>query len=170
MVPLIRTSWANLQDAYGSAADIPDLLRAIATDPRVSSSSVGPWFDLWSALCHQHDVYPASFAAVPHIVQILADHVDSACADFFLLPASIELARYRRGVPLPADLADDYLQALARFPAFVAAAAVGPWDATRARSILAAVAVAKAQHDTAELLLEIDDVDTGEVLQWYLSR
>jgi hypothetical protein len=55
-------------------------------------------------------------------------------------------------------------------PTLAGAAAVGPWDTTRCRSILAAVAVAKSQFDTAELLIEIDDGDASEVLRWYLSR
>ncbi len=170
MLPLESPVWVTLQHAYGSAADIPGLLREVAAEPVNSLPSEGPWFDLWSALCHQGDVYPASFAAVPHFVQTLADHIDCACFDFFLLPASIELARHRRGVSVPAGLADDYRQSLARFPALAGAAAVGPWDATRCRSILAAVAVAKSQFETAELLIEIDDGDTSEVLQWYFSR
>jgi hypothetical protein len=170
MLPLESPAWVTLQHAYGSAADIPARLREIAADPASSSPSEGPWFDLWSALCHQGDVYSASFAAVPHFVQTLADHIDCACFDFFLLPASIEVARHRRGVPVPANLADDYRRSLAHFPTLAGAAAVGPWDTTRCRSILAAVAVAKSQFDTAELLIEIDDGDASEVLRWYLLR
>jgi hypothetical protein len=169
MLPLESPAWVTLQHAYGSAADIPALLGEIAADPVTTSQSSGPWFDLWSALCHQGDVYPASFAAVPHVVQTLADHINCACFDFFLLPASIEVARHRRGVAVPADLVDDYRHSLARFPA-LAGATVGPWDTTLCRSILAAVAVAKSQFDTAELLIEIDDEDTSEVLEWYFSR
>ena len=96
--------WDTLQHAYGSAEGIPGLLREIAVEPDASSASEGPWFDLWSALCHQGDVYPASFAAVPHIVQALADHIECACDDFFLLPASIEWARSKHGVHVPTDL------------------------------------------------------------------
>src|SRR5258708_7117705 len=83
---------------------------AVPAEPVNSLPSGGRWFHLWSALCHQGDVYPASFAAVPHFVQTLADHIVCACFDFFLLPASIDLARHRRGVSVPAGLADDYRQ------------------------------------------------------------
>jgi hypothetical protein len=170
MVSLDSPIWFSLQHAYGSAEDIPALLREITAEPATSSASEGPWFGLWSALCHQGDVYPASFAAVPHIVQVLADHIDCACDDFFLLPASIELARSKRGARVPTDLADDYHQSIARFPTLAGIAATRPWDTTRCRSILAAVAVAKSQVETAELLIKIDDGDTSEVLEWYLSR
>lgn len=170
MVSLDSPIWARLQHAYGSADDIPALLREIAAEPDTSSPSEGPWFDLWSALCHQGDVYSASFAAVPHIVQALAGHIDRACDDFFLLPASIELARSKQGVRVPTDLDDDYHQSIARFPALAAIAATRPWDTARCRSILAAIAVAKSQVETAELLIEIDDGDTNSVLEWYFSR
>jgi hypothetical protein len=170
MLPLESPIWVTLQHAYGSAEDIPALLREIAAEPADSRPSEGPWFDLWSALCHQGDVYPASFAAVPHLVQTLANHLDRACFDFFLLPASIEVARHRRGVTVPDYLDEDYRESLSRFPTLAGAAAGGPWDTTRCRSILAAIAVAKGQLDTAELLIEIDDWDASEVLQWYFSR
>jgi hypothetical protein len=162
--------WATLQHAYGPAADVPPLLRAVAANPAVSSSADGPWYNLWSALCHQGDVYPASFAAVPHIVQALAANADGACFDFFLFPASIEVARNRRNVLVPEDLRSDYHHAIERIPTLASAASARPWDATMCRSVLAAVAAAKSQHSTAELLLEIDDADASEVLEWYFSR
>ncbi|MFF0742877.1 hypothetical protein ACFYVL_21015 [Streptomyces sp. NPDC004111] len=54
------TNWSHLTHAYGSAADIPARLDALASEP-----SSARWSDLWSALCHQGSVYPASFAALP---------------------------------------------------------------------------------------------------------
>ncbi|HTX05304.1 MAG TPA: hypothetical protein VMD06_05710 [Steroidobacteraceae bacterium] len=44
------------------------------------------------------------------------------------------------------------------------------WDATFCQSVLAATAVGKHHHGIAELLLEVDDADIGEVLHWYFSR
>ncbi|TGN73979.1 hypothetical protein E5083_24720 [Streptomyces bauhiniae] len=62
------TDWSKLSHAYGSAEDIPALLDRIASEPKPDL-----WSDLWSALCHQGSVYPASFAALPW----LADVADS---------------------------------------------------------------------------------------------
>jgi hypothetical protein len=76
-------------------------LQAIERDPSTSDANEGPWFDLWSALCHQGDVYSASFAAVPHVVRILALFPSKACFDFFLFPASVEIARHRSDVTVP---------------------------------------------------------------------
>ena len=170
MLSLESPAWSALRHAYGPAEDIPSLLRAVATDPATSSPSEGPWFELWSALYHQGNIYAASFAAVPHVVQILADHPTIACFDFFLLPALIEVARQQKSVAVSADLSEAYFQAVARLPVLAGAAAGRPWDANLCRSVLAAVAAAKSQADTAELLIEIEDEDTSEVLEWYLSR
>ncbi|MER5355611.1 hypothetical protein ABT093_35460 [Kitasatospora sp. NPDC002551] len=54
------TDWSRLSHAYGPADDIPDLLDRIASAPTDEL-----WNDLWSALCHQGSVYPASLAALP---------------------------------------------------------------------------------------------------------
>jgi hypothetical protein len=170
VLPLDSARWNELQHAYGSASDVPLLLRSIASDPASSSSTEGPWFDLWSALCHQGDVYSASFAAVPHIVNTLANATDRACADFFSLPASIEVARIRRNVPVPADLRLAYESALGRLPSCVAAVAARPWDDTICQSVLAAIAASKSRHSIAELLLVVDEPDILDVLKWYIFR
>jgi hypothetical protein len=62
--------WSQLHHAYGPADDLPALLAALSPDP-----DAPVWDELWSRLCHQGTVYPASFAALPR----LADHA-AACA------------------------------------------------------------------------------------------
>ncbi len=52
--------WAGLEHAYGDAADVPDLLRALDDD----DESFG---DLLGALCHQGRRFSASAAAVPYL-------------------------------------------------------------------------------------------------------
>jgi len=66
------TDWAQLAHAYGSAQDIPGLLEQAEPDVR---SEV--WTELWSRLCHQGTVYPASFAALPALT-LLARHWSAA--------------------------------------------------------------------------------------------
>jgi len=63
--------WAELTHAYGSAADIPPLLRHLREFPPATDYRAEPYFSLWTALCHQGPVYPASYAAVPHLVAAL---------------------------------------------------------------------------------------------------
>lgn len=52
--------WPSIRDAYGPASDIPALLERMVPDQRDEV-----WNELWSRLCHQGSVYPASYAALP---------------------------------------------------------------------------------------------------------
>jgi hypothetical protein len=54
--------WASLEDAYGSAERVPDLLRRAES---AGSEFGDEWDALWSHLCHQGTVYTASYAAIP---------------------------------------------------------------------------------------------------------
>lgn len=66
MLSLENPAWQNLADAYGSASEIPNLLRHLAANPDDEAA----WNDAWSSLCHQETIYSASIAATPHLVNI----------------------------------------------------------------------------------------------------
>ena len=106
--------WKQLQHAYGSAEDIPPLLDQLVTaSARFEDYEAEPWFSLWSALCHQGDVYSASYAAVPHIVQSASLRTANDKLQFVLLVVCIEASRNRKRAPeVPEDLAADYFQSL----------------------------------------------------------
>ena len=72
MLELDDPRWSELSHAYGGASDIPALLRQLAKSPRQQGTKEEPWFTLWSSLCHQGDAYSASYAAIPHIVEMAA--------------------------------------------------------------------------------------------------
>ncbi|MEH0822144.1 MULTISPECIES: hypothetical protein [unclassified Micromonospora] len=59
------TDWSQLRHAYGVADDVPGLLARAEPDPR---SPI--WGELWSRLCHQGTVYPASFPALSVLTEI----------------------------------------------------------------------------------------------------
>lgn len=115
------------------------------------------------------DVYSASFAAVPHIIQILSANPKSACFDFFQLPTAIELARRQRNVHVPDSLRTAYCESIEKLPSLVSEVSDRTWDATFCQRVLAAAAVGKRQYAIAELLLEADDNDIGEILSRYFS-
>jgi hypothetical protein len=161
--------WAELRHAYGSAADIPDLLRQLESLPP-SDGEREPWFSLWSALAHQGDVYTASFAAVPHVMSVLANAPEDADFAYFQFPAWVEICRAQTGMPVPADLSPAYMDALTKLPALVAAAATRPWDDAMLRSALAAIAVAKGEHSVAALILELSSDVVALFPTWLESR
>ena len=171
MVPLDSPQWSALRHAYGPAADLPPLLRSVASDVARSDAGEGtPWFELWSALCHQGDVYPASFAAVPHLVDAVALDPVHASYNFFLLPAAIEVARITRKTPVPQELQAAYFDSLKRLSLLAAQTLSRSWDNTLCRSVLAALAAGKGHIGTARLLIDIDEEDVDEVLTWYIRR
>jgi HEAT repeats len=66
---LDRVDWASLQHAYGSATDVPGMLRELASEGEASHA-----FDqLFGSLNHQGSVYSATSAAIPFLIQILED-------------------------------------------------------------------------------------------------
>ena len=159
MLPLDDPQWSSLADAYGPATDIPDLLRALAADPRPKPEyEAEPWFSLWSGLCHQEDVYTASYAAVPHIVAIASSAPGPIDFSFFQLPAAIEIARHRgRGPTVPTELATAYHAAIQSLVDCVALHRHDDWDEPMLLSALTAQAVAKGNYGVAEALSKLDE-------------
>jgi hypothetical protein len=169
VLSLSSSEWSNLSHAYGPAGDIPALLKQLESYPS-STGGAELWDSLWSALCHQGDVYPASFAAVPHIVQILSAAPQCAVFNFFLLPAAVEVARVEKNVAIPAELYASYFEALSRLPVLAAAGFRAGQDQNLTQCALAAFAVGAGDIDFARLLIELERRDLAEVLEWYLSR
>lgn len=158
MLSLDDPRWTELQHAYGSAVDVPDMLRALAlsTAPKTGYRDE-PWFSLWSSLCHQGDVYTASYVAVPHIVHLASEVKAPVDFSFFQFPAAVEVARVTgRGPNIPEAYADDYHPAIARLMENVSLHRNESWDQSMLLSAAAAQAVAKGHIDVAEAVLNLD--------------
>jgi hypothetical protein len=65
------TTWAELQDAYGSAEKTPELIAAAVASGQESGDA---WDELWARLCHQGTVYSASYAALPLLAHAARQH------------------------------------------------------------------------------------------------
>lgn len=105
MLDLASSRWTELTHAYGEASDIPVLLDHLKTASAPEDCQSEPWASLWSALCHEHQVFTASYAAVPHIVDIAAAKPgEERLADLHLVSV-IEALRHRdEAPPVPPDL------------------------------------------------------------------
>lgn len=90
------TDWAQLDHAYGDAADIPDLL-----DQARPEAAQDVWQDLWSRLCHQGSVYTASYAAIPALAEKARSWTPPQCFEPLILAASIIAST---DSPWPAEL------------------------------------------------------------------
>lgn len=80
------TDWPQLQDAYGSAAEIPALLDDAAS---TTDWDAPVWEELWSRLCHQGTVASASYAALPALARTAESRADLALDPALFLVASI---------------------------------------------------------------------------------
>jgi hypothetical protein len=169
MLSLDSRRWAELKHAYGTAWDIPTLLRQLSELPS-SANNAEPWFTLWSALAHQGDVYSASFAAVPHVVHALASAPSRADHSYFQFPAWVEICRAKNQVEVPEDLQSAYFESLAQLPVLAAAASNRSWEPGFLACALAAVAAAKGQPTVAEAVLELTPDVAREFLEWISDR
>jgi hypothetical protein len=162
--------WSELEHAYGNAANIPSLLEKLKALPE-SRDDAEPWFTLWSALAHQGDVYPASFAAVPHVIVALGTAPSRADASYFQFPAWVEICRAKNQVEIPEDLKTPYFESLDRLPGLVLQAASRQWEASHLACALSAIAVAQGQHSIAEALLEMSSPQVAEkFLEWHFDQ
>ena len=159
MLSLDSPEWIKLQHAYGSAGDIPDMLcRLKQSTAPVTDYESEPWFGLWSALCHQDDVYTASYAAVPHMVSIAEQSTTPVDLSFFQLPVAVEAARIKgRGPETPENLGTDYHLAIKRLADAVYVHRNEAWDCSMTIVASAAIAISKGHADLAMALLNLDD-------------
>lgn len=68
---LSSITWSDLSHAYGSAADVPQLLRDLtSTDEQIRGSALGT---LYTNIYHQGTVYQASAYAVPFLLELLGE-------------------------------------------------------------------------------------------------
>jgi hypothetical protein len=156
VLPLDSPKWSALTGAYGSATEIPGLLRDLESLPSNEGQEAEPYFSFWSALCHQGDVYTASYAAVPHMVRIMQTAPARVPWTLFLMLTCIEIARSNgRGPTIPPDLDGDYAAALAQVPDVVAIASKANWDHWYCGAALAAVAASKGFCRLAEAIMEL---------------
>lgn len=169
MLSLDSPHWSQLWHAYGSASDIPPLLRQLSALPEADGAKE-PWHSLWSALAHQGDVYPASFAAVPHVVAAATSAPLVASSTYFQFPAWVEVCRQKNAVPIPAELEAAYFGALQKLPALVAAASAREWDAEFLACALAAVAASKGYGSVAEVAQELTPEVATEFMGWFFER
>lgn len=158
MLDLDSDRWRELTHAYGGAADIPALLRQLPTAPVKSPAEQRePWFSLWSALCHQSDVYPASFAAVPYIIASAHDRQPAERAEYLILAGTIESMRHKPSAPAPsAELEPAYSKALQQAVPLTLEALQVESDPSRLQGLLAALAAFRGFPELGAAIADLE--------------
>lgn len=73
LLPLDDRRWSRLRHAYGYASDTPELIDWIRDEDRAGGWHSGEgtaWFEVYSSVCHQYSVYPATYAFLPHLIRM----------------------------------------------------------------------------------------------------
>ncbi|MEV6036530.1 hypothetical protein AB0L65_35620 [Nonomuraea sp. NPDC052116] len=95
--------WGRMRHAYGSAAEVPGLLRDLVDpDPAVRESALD---GIYGAVHHQGDVYPCTVAAIPFLLRI-AERPDLPGR-----PGVVELLAGMGSAEDPTELSGPYRQA-----------------------------------------------------------
>lgn len=166
MISLDEIAWSDLRHAYGCATNIPALLRQAEADPSPRQPTEDePWCTLWSALCHQGNVYSASFAAVPHFHRIATSASGPYAWDLLALPVAIEIARARQHVELPSAIGVAYRDALRQIPELVRASSTWTWDHAFTQAATAAIALSNGHIELADAILELGPAAVGAFLE-----
>jgi hypothetical protein len=126
--------------------------------PRTQRVDEEPWHSLWSALCHQYDVYSGSIAALPHLVDMAGERRPADRLDPLLLAGAIETYRHRQGGPeIPSDLEATYRAALGRGAGLTGEALAEERDEDAYRGLQAALA---AFHGYPRLAAGLNALET----------
>lgn len=169
MLPLDDPRWSTLKNAYGGSSDIPKLLLEAEKLPEDDDGDTEPYFSLWSALCHQGDVYTASYAALPHLIRIIEENPNRFRSTLLLLVHKIEAARLReRGPSIPEELNEAYQAALARIPVIANVLLSGKLTELETRVVLAACASAKGFSSLGDAIAELTPEITKRLLDDWL--
>ena len=161
MLDLNSSRWGELTHAYGNAADIPNLLRQLQTAPPQDNYRSEPWYSLWSALCHQGDVYTATYAAMPHIVAMASKKNRRERFDCLIFIGYAEACRHHKGAPpIPPDLATDYIAAIDAAPGIFLACLNESWDQEETRALLGGLAATKGLPELGEVIIGLDSTLT----------
>jgi hypothetical protein len=151
VLPVNSPRWATLAHAYGNASDVPQWLNVLASGEADERAEV--WHEIWSALCHQGSAYPASYAAVPYLVELAAqtDPEDPFRVECLTFVGHVAMSPDADVVP--EDLQADYAAALVRAePLAIAALDARPDDESTVVYLLQTVAALHGCVKTANLV------------------
>lgn len=110
MLSLESEVWRTLRHAYGPADHVPRMLRALRSKPTKKA-----WEDVWSALCHQGDVYSATYAAIPYMVEMALEAPPKGQFSYWHFVGAVAAGsspKLEEGIRK--EIRDDYLAALER--------------------------------------------------------
>jgi hypothetical protein len=149
MLSLDDERWQTLAGGYRVPFDPRPQLSKLAANHDTKAA----WHALWEGLHHQGDVGEASYAAVPHLVQIYRQR-GVVEWNTYAIVAVIELARDSGKNPeVPEWLKEDYLQAIRVLAEAGAAELLKAKNSEDIQAILSILAIAAGARMHAKFLI-----------------
>jgi hypothetical protein len=160
MLALDDPIWKTLRGGYRTPYDPTGALRQLYAGENVATA----WSELWNELHHQGDVGEASYASVPHLVEIQKQHGDLDWNAYALM-AVIEIERHRpRNPPLPEWLAPAYESAWKDVLDVALRDYAVTTDPLTARAILGVLALCKGLPNIGTLVATFDESETKKIV------
>ncbi len=106
MLDLNSDRWIQLQSASGHSRVVPDLIQSLS-----KRYNQNDWDEVWQQISHQQTLYPAAYAAFPHLLRLGRTHGIQSSADF-LYSCGYIAAPFECVEPTPDDLAAEFNEAL----------------------------------------------------------
>jgi hypothetical protein len=158
--------WQELKHAYGSAADIPGLLEVLREESTEEERKEA-WEEVWSALCHQETVYEATYAAVPHLVEVAkgAKTLKERAGVYFFVPFAFACSKYPEATQCPREFADAFDVALKELESLILEDLKLDWPPLDLRYTAAGLLFLKGDPAGGKLL-EAYDTLCDECVEW----
>jgi hypothetical protein len=150
MPDLADDRWPQLRGGYRTPFDPRRLIAMLQSNTDSSKA----WDELWNELHHQGDVGEASYAAVPHLVQL---YLETQTIDWntYALVATIELARGKGGNPeVPDWFSAEYFRAIQDLARKGLKEIEDAESDEEVRTILSMIALWKGARTHARMLLD----------------
>ena len=158
MLALDDGRWTMMTGGYRTPLDPRPLLSKLGS----GQDTPAVWHELWDELHHQGDVGEASYAAIPHLVDIYPRR-GRPDWNTYAIVAIIELARKEGTNPsLPDWLEADYFRAIQELAEIGAGEVLRAEDPDVVRAILSVIAIAKGLRVHGKYLVNYSDEEMLE--------
>jgi len=164
-LPLHDPKWDTLYGGYRVPYNPSSALQAI----HENGSTETAYAELWQELHHQGDIGDASYAAVPHLIEAIAEQRTVDWNPYALI-ATIEIARLNGNPPIPGWLEEEYANSIKSLADYALRDLASTNDALTIRCLLAAVALSKGIRKLGAILSHLDDSEYDELTETYFGK
>jgi hypothetical protein len=165
MLSLDDPRWKSLRGGYKVPYDPTGALRQLSA----GLNQAAAWAELWQGLHHQGDVGEASYAAVPHLVQIQMNRPELHSNAYALL-ATIEVERHRASnPPIPDWLLAPYEAAWSSLRTIALRDYANATEPLTVRAIVGVLALCKGLREIGTIVSQCDESEIRELFDQYMG-